>query len=166
MTDKQTFEKIFRTHYDEMFRHARRILGDDSESKDVVSDVFAQLLHNKTDLREDTLKAFLLTNVRHRCINLLTHKQKGKAAITALRASSAVVDFNQPTTGKEQLDALHQFIDEKLSPLSQQVIRLRYEQGLKYREIAQVLGISEVSVHNHLSQSLSKMKFYFKDKRL
>ncbi len=166
MIDKQTFEIIFRTHYDEMFRHAIRILGDDSESKDVVSDVFAQLLHSKTNLREDTLKAYLLTNVRHRCINILIHRQKKQTVITALKASSAVEDSNQASTGKEQLDALHQFIDEKLPPLSQQVIRLRYEQGLKYREIAQVLGISEVSVHNHLSQSLSKMKFYFKDKRL
>ena len=41
MTDKREFERIFRQHYDGMFRLARRMLGDDAESKDVVSDVFA-----------------------------------------------------------------------------------------------------------------------------
>ncbi len=166
MTDRETFERIFRAHYGEMFRLARRLLGDDCESKDVVSDVFAQLLHDGVVLREETIRAFLLTTVRHRSINLLIRRQREQTALTALKASSAVADTHQQSTVREQLDALRRFIDEKLSPLSQQVVRLRYEQGLKYREIAQVLGISEVSVHNHLSQSLSKMKFYFKDKRL
>ena len=37
MIDKQEFEQIFRRHYDGMFRLARRMLGSDEESKDVVS---------------------------------------------------------------------------------------------------------------------------------
>ena len=71
MTGKREFEIIFRQHYDGMFRLARRMLGDDAESKDVVSDVFAYLLKSNIDLKSDTLQAFLLTSVRNRCINLL-----------------------------------------------------------------------------------------------
>ena len=57
MIDKQTFEQIFRHHYDGMFRLARRMLGDDAESKDVVSDVFASLLgKDETELKTDTLQ--------------------------------------------------------------------------------------------------------------
>ena len=67
---------VFRRHYDGMFRLALRMLGDEAESKDIVSDVFAQLLHRGTDLKSDTLRAYLLTSVRNRCINLLVHKQK------------------------------------------------------------------------------------------
>ena len=76
MTDRREFEKVFRSHYDGMYRLAMRMLGNDAESKDVVSDVFAHLLHSGTDLRSETLQAFLLTSVRNRCINLLVHKQK------------------------------------------------------------------------------------------
>ena len=75
MIDKREFEAVFRHHYDGMFRLAKRMLGDDAESKDVVSDVFAHLLHSANDLRSDTLHAFLLTSVRNRCINLLVHRQ-------------------------------------------------------------------------------------------
>ena len=46
MTDKQEFETVFRRHYDGMYQLALRLLGDEAESKDVVSDVFAQLLHS------------------------------------------------------------------------------------------------------------------------
>ena len=76
MINKQEFEQMFRRHYDGMFRLARRMLGSDDESKDVVSDVFAQLLDSDADLQEDTLQGYLLTSVHHRCVNLLVHRQR------------------------------------------------------------------------------------------
>ncbi len=159
MTDKREFEKVFRHHYDGMFRLAMKMLGDDAESKDVVSDVFAHLLKSHTDLKSDTLQAFLLTSVRNRCINLLVHKQKEQQMQKAV-----VVEMITPeqTAEQEQLQMLHHYIDSQLPKLSQQILRLRYQQGLKYREIANVLQVSEVTVHNHLSQSLKQLKDHFK----
>ena len=159
MIDKQTFEQIFRHHYDGMFRLARRMLGDDAESKDVVSDVFASLLgKDETELKTDTLQGFLLTSVRNRCVNLLVHKQKEQAAIVNLK------DNEDDGIGQEKLNALRDYIDTHLPELSQHILRLRFQQGLKYREIADALQVSEVTVYNHLSQSLKQMKEHFKAK--
>ena len=157
MIDKQTFEQIFRHHYDGMFRLARRMLGDDAESKDVVSDVFASLLgKDETELKTDTLQGFLLTSVRNRCVNLLVHKQKEQAAIVNLK------DNADEESGQEKLNALRDYIGTRLPELSQHILRLRFQQGLKYREIADALQVSEVTVYNHLSQSLKQMKEHFK----
>ena len=159
MIDKQTFEQIFRHHYDGMFRLARRMLGDDAESKDVVSDVFASLLgKDETELKTDTLQGFLLTSVRNRCVNLLVHKQKEQTAIVNLK------DNADEDGGQERLNALRDYIDTRLPELSQHILRLRFQQGLKYREIADALQVSEVTVYNHLSQSLKQMKEHFKAK--
>ncbi len=159
MIDKQTFEQIFRHHYDGMFRLARRMLGDDAESKDVVSDVFASLLdRDETKLKSETLQGFLLTSVRNRCVNLLVHKQKEQAAIVNLK------DNADEDGGQERLNALRDYIDTRLPELSQHILRLRFQQGLKYREIADALQVSEVTVYNHLSQSLKQMKEHFKAK--
>ena len=159
MIDKQTFEQIFRHHYDGMFRLARRMLGDDAESKDVVSDVFASLLdRDETKLKTETLQGFLLTSVRNRCVNLLVHKQKEQAAIVNLK------DNADEDGGQERLNALRDYIDTRLPELSQHILRLRFQQGLKYREIADALQVSEVTVYNHLSQSLKQMKEHFKAK--
>ena len=175
MIEKQEFEQIFRRHYDGMFRLARRMLGDDAESKDVVSDVFAQLLNKvrcgEFEIRNaETLQAYLLTSVRNRCINLLVHRQKEKQRVDELYSEveqsqkAVVVEMTNPgqTAEQEQLQMLHYFIDRRLPKLSQQILRLRYQQGLKYREIANVLQVSEVTVHNHLSQSLKQLKDHFK----
>ena len=121
MIDKQTFEQIFRHHYDGMFRLARRMLGDDAESKDVVSDVFASLLdRDETKLKSETLQGFLLTSVRNRCVNLLVHKQKEQAAIVNLK------DNADEDGGQERLNALRDYIDTRLPELSQHILRLRF----------------------------------------
>ena len=130
MIDKREFETVFRLHYDRMFRLARKMLGDDEESKDVVSDVFANLLNSGKNLRSDTLQSLLLTSVRNRCINLMVRKQRSQAV---------VVDLDAENSDKELLDDMYLYIDRQLPPLSQQVLRLRYQQGLKYREIAEEL---------------------------
>ena len=139
-----------------MFRLARKMLGDDQESKDVVSDVFTQLLNSHTDLHSDTLQSYLLTSVRNRCLNLLVHKQREQAAIVDLRTGE------NDNTEQEQLDMLHRYIDDHMPEMTQRILRLRYQQGLKYREIADELKVSEVTVFHHLSQSLKELKDYFK----
>ena len=156
MTDKREFERIFRQYYGGMFRLARKMLGDDQESKDVVSDVFTQLLNSHADLHSDTLQSYLLMSVRNRCLNLLVHKQREQAAIVDLRTGE---DDN---TEQEQLDMLHRYIDDHMPEMTQRILRLRYQQGLKYREIADELKVSEVTVFHHLSQSLKELKDYFK----
>ena len=156
MTDKREFERIFRQYYGGMFRLARKMLGDDQESKDVVSDVFTQLLNSHTDLHSDTLQSYLLMSVRNRCLNLLVHKQREQAAIVDLRTGG------NDNTEQEQLDMLHRYIDDHMPEMTQRILRLRYQQGLKYREIADELKVSEVTVFHHLSQSLKELKDYFK----
>jgi RNA polymerase sigma-70 factor (ECF subfamily) len=163
MIDKREFETVFRRHYDGMFRLAWRMLGDEAESKDVVSDVFTHLLNRvrrgEFEIRNnDTLQAYLQTSVRNRCINLLVHKQKEQAAIGNLK------DNEDDGIGQEKLNALRDYIDTRLPELSQHILRLRFQQGLKYREIADALQVSEVTVYNHLSQSLKQMKEHFKAK--
>ena len=156
MTDKQEFEVIFRQHYGAMFRMAKRMLGDDADSKDVVSDVFVHLLNSSIDLHSESPRTFLLTSVRNRCINLLVHKQKEQAVFVDLTDDAA------QKTKDEQLDELHRYINEHMPELTQKIFCLRYQQGQKYREIADTLRISEVTVHRHLSQSLEQLKEHFK----
>ena len=74
MTRKE-IESLFKTHYTQMYHLALTLLFDEAESKDVVSDVFASLISGKTMMRTDNAKAFLLACVRHRCMNVLQHKQ-------------------------------------------------------------------------------------------
>ena len=83
--NKETIEQLFRQHYLRMYQLARVLLKDDAASKDVVSEVFADVLDGKTQLGLDNetitsdsplpstnAGSYLLVCVRHKCLNLLS----------------------------------------------------------------------------------------------
>ena len=61
----------------------------------------------------------------------------------------------------DRLERLMQFIEAELPPLSQQIFRLRFLSEMSYEEVAQAAGVSKVTVYNHLSQSVLRIKEYF-----
>ena len=69
---KEKIEILFRQHYGPMIRLAKRMLYDDEESRDVVSEVFATLI--KMDILPKNKESYLMASVRNRCLNLLEHK--------------------------------------------------------------------------------------------
>ena len=62
----------------------------------------------------------------------------------------------------DRLERLMQFIEAELPPLSQQIFRLRFLREMSYEEVAHATGVSKVTVYNHLSQSLQRIKEHFR----
>ena len=85
---RSQIESLFKTHYTQMYHLALTLLFDEAESKDVVSDVFASLLSGSTIVKADNAKAFLLASVRHRCLNVLQHKQRDAYSWWSYRAAA------------------------------------------------------------------------------
>ena len=157
---KEEFELIYRRHYAPMYRLARRLLYDPQESKDVVSDIFARLLREKYQPQRNQMEGYLMTAVRNRCRDVLSHKSmRERVERLFLQESmrSQIVSMNDD----DRLERLMQFIEAELPPLSQQIIRLRFLSEMSYEEVAQAAGVSKVAVYNHLSQSVQRIKEYF-----
>ena len=103
--NKETIEQLFRQHYQRMYQLARVLLKDDAASKDVVSEVFADVLDGKTQLELDNetitsdsplpstnAGSYLLVCVRHKCLNLLSRqKMKDREIATELGISEVAV---------------------------------------------------------------------------
>lgn len=178
--NKETIEQLFRQHYLRMYQLARVLLKDDAASKDVVSEVFADVLDGKTQLGLDNetiasnsplpsanAGSYLLVCVRHKCLNLLSRqKMKDRVhhllktdtspSIAPLEATIAEIDKET-----EKYEAIQAYMDTELTPQTRKVLNLRFRQKLKYREIATELSISEVAVYKHLAQGIRKLKQKF-----
>ena len=103
--NKETIEQLFRQHYLRMYQLARVLLKDDAASKDVVSEVFADVLDGKAQLALDNetitsdsplpstnAGSYLLVCVRHKCLNLLSRqKMKDREIATELGISEVAV---------------------------------------------------------------------------
>lgn len=123
--NKETIEQLFRQHYLRMYQLARVLLKDDAASKDVVSEVFADVLDGKTQLGLDNetiasnsplpsanAGSYLLVCVRHKCLNLLSRqKMKDRVhhllktdtspSIAPLEATIAEIDRGRPTSMRQ-----------------------------------------------------------------
>ncbi len=157
---KKEFEDIYRQHYARMYRLARTMLYDADESKDVVSDIFARLLRDGDRPQKDRMEGYLMTAVRNRCRDVLNHKSM-QERVERLFLQDSMQDQIVSMNDDDRLERLMQFIETELPPLSQQIFRLRFLSEMSYEEVAQAAGVSKVTVYNHLSQSLQRIREYF-----
>ena len=160
MTRKDV-ESLFKTHYTQMYHLALTLLFDEAESKDVVSDVFASLLSGSTIVRADNARAFLLASVRHRCLNVLQHKQVQERFAHLLTEDADTLISDNLAEEQMQMEELMHYVRENLSPMEQNVFRLRYLKEMTCQEVAEALIVSRQTVHTHLKQSVEKIRKYF-----
>lgn len=150
---------MFRQHYEKMYNLARYLLSDDDESKDVVSEVFTTILANNAVLMLESEEGFLMRSVRNRCLNLIAHKGV-KERVTKLLIDDADVILSDKTDGR--LEQLMLLIEDLEPPIRKQIFRLHYLKEMSYQEVADKVGVSKVTVFNHLSQAMDWIKEQFK----
>ena len=159
MNRKKDIEQLFRQHYVKMYNLARCILSDDDESKDVVSEVFAQILADDVVLVPGSEEGYLMRSVRNRCLNLIAHKIL-KERVARLLTDDADVILSEDTD--ERLEHLLLLIDDLEPPIRKLIFSLRYLQDKSYKEVADEVGVSKVTVFNHLSKAMDWIREHIK----
>ena len=185
MTRKDV-ESLFKTYYTQMYHLALTLLFDEAESKDVVSEVFASLLSGKaaikreqsdagissaereqarpkvkTMVRADNARAFLLASVRHRCLNVLQHKQVKERFARLLTEDCDTLVSSDTVEEQLQMEELMRYLQDRLPPMSLEIFRLRYLQEMTCLEVAAALNVSRQTVHVHLKQTVERIRKYF-----
>ena len=161
MTDQKKLEKLFKQHYRQMYRLATMLLHDDAESKDVVHDIFAHLLRNSQDLREDTAESYLLTSVRNRCLNVIRSRQI-QERVEHLYLLDLDTTITPTERLEEELEALYKGIDQLEPPVCRDIIMQHFRDGITFKEIANCLGVSETTVYKHLRRALNQLRTQLK----
>ena len=161
MTDQKKLEKLFKQHYRQMYRLATMLLHDDAESKDVVHDIFAHLLRESQDLREDTAESYLLTSVRNRCLNVIRSRQI-QERVEHLYLLDLDTTITPTERLEEELKALYQGIDQLEPPVCRDIIMQHFRDGITFKEIANRLGVSETTVYKHLRRALNQLRTQLK----
>lgn len=154
------FEGIYRRYYAQMYRLAKTILYEPQESKDVVSDIFARLLRDGRLPQKEKMEGYLMTAVRNRCRDVISHKSI-RERVEKLFLQESLQNRIVSPYDDDRLDRLMQFIETEIPPLSRQIFRLRFLREMSYEEVAQTMGVSKVTVYNHLSQSLQRIREHF-----
>ena len=157
MTDQKKLEKLFRQHYRQMYRLATMLLHDDAESKDVVHDIFARLLDDPKELKEETVEHYLLTSVRNRCLNVIRSRQI-QERVEHLYLLDLDTTITPTERLEEELKALYQGVGELEPPVCRDIIMQHFRDGITFKEIALRLSVSETTVYKHLRRALHQLR--------
>lgn len=154
------FESVFRQHYKGMCGYAAKYLSDLDQAEEIVQDIFFNFWNKKENLHINTsLEAYLFRSVRNACLNFLKHlkiREQYKLANERLiqEEEKNVQDNVIALELQEKIDSCV----AQLPPERQKIFKMSRYEGLKYREIAEKLGISIKTVEVQMGKSLKFMR--------
>ena len=152
-------EAALRDHEAALVHYTSGLLNHDwDRARDVVQEAFLKLCRQNPDAMEDNVKAWLYTVCRNRAYDLLRRDNRWKMSGENLE------NFTQPDpdpaesagrqdAGREVLECLNQ-----LPSNQQDVVRLRFQQNMSYKEIAEITGISIGQVGFLLPDAMKRLR--------
>jgi RNA polymerase sigma-70 factor (ECF subfamily) len=139
--------------------YAVRLVGDVERGRDVVQDVFLRLCLEGPGRGRDHVAAWLYRVCRNRALDICK-KERRMGAISPGAAEIVLTTAADPAVAAELDDeaSLARALLGRLPDNQQEVIRLKVEHGLKYREISEVTGLSVSNVGYLLHEGLQALR--------
>ena len=153
-------------------KYAVSILGDLEQARDVVQDTFLKLYKQNPEKVRQKVKSWLFTVCRNHCYDLIKRNRKTsnleEDEISYIASSEdnpfQVISFLE---GREEIDEkikiLYSLIEE-LPSRQREVMRLKFQANLSYKEIAETIGISTSNVGFVMHSALKKLREDMKEK--
>ena len=134
-------------HEQSLVRYAHFFVRNVESAKDIVQDTFLKLCQQEQQLKAGHLKAWLFRVCRNGAIDFC---RKEKRVTSSDIAVSELIGQKEPEPSSvmEQRDT-HDSVLKQVSNLptnQQEVLRLKFQSGLSYQEIADVTGLSQSNV--------------------
>jgi RNA polymerase sigma-70 factor (ECF subfamily) len=154
--DSTAFDALYRAHYDLLWRFAYRHVGQAETAEDVVHDVFATLWHQRQTVRiRTTLTAYLIGAVHKRAIDAVRRQgviERTAAAGDAVALGTAPLLPDARVETGEARAAVARAVANL--PLRQRLaVALRWQDQLRYVEIADALGVTEAAVRKLVAKA-------------
>ena len=162
-TSSETRERFVERAMEEfesaLIGYAATILHDIDLARDVAQDTFLRLCEQEPAKVEKQLKAWLFTVCRNRAFDVL-RKQRRVEPIDEVRWKKVAGDEMQPDETLRQRERLEKAaaLLDRLTENQREVIILKFQQGLSYREISEVTGLSTGNIGFLIHTGLKRMR--------
>ena len=157
--ESEWMRSLVDAHAADLTRYAAAILYDADAAKDVVQDVFLRLWQEPRANVEGHVLPWLFRVCRHRALDV---RRKGgrMKPLDEARAATAVVDTPGPEAVAEQADSHSQILQmmQALPENQQEVVRLKFQNGMSYKEIATVTELTVTNVGFLLHTAINTLR--------
>lgn len=172
-SDLKIFNQLFATYQSRFTRFANTYVRDWAVAEDVTIDSFVYYWENRHALPAETnIPAYVLTTIKHKCLNYLQHIQVHeevaenlkKHAQWALQTRIATLEDCNPNE-LFSLEAMR-IVNQTLATLPEQsrkIFRMSRFENKSQKEIAELLGITSKGVEFHITKVLKELRKNLKD---
>ncbi len=158
--DQKKFRQLMELTSDELLWFAIGFLKNKEIAEEIVSDVYVNIWNNRAQLEKiNNLRSYLFISVRNGCLSHLRKiKNEKTISIDSVNEFSFLpVEAPEDSLAeKETIEQIYAAI-ETLPCKCKLAFTLAKINGLKYKEIAEVLEITEKTVNNHLVLAVKKI---------
>lgn len=153
----QGFEDVVKQQQRKVHSFARYFLGSPEEAEDVTQEVFLKLWQNWSKVELDRVRPWLLRVTRNACYDRL-RKRRSSSRVINPDADPEILDASPgadpgPEVDAQRADFRRQIVAEleDLGEPYRSILILREIQGLRYREISEILELplNTVRVYIH-----------------
>lgn len=161
---KEAFSLLFQTYYTDLVLFGGNFLKDRTSCEDIVQSIFLKLWSDRKSIQiETSLKSYLLKAVRNSCLDEFRHLEIVRQYESGYENTTLdSYDTENYVLYSDLHDHLYRALDQ-VPELYREAFELNRFEGLKYREIAQKLNVSERTVEVRVSKTLELLRKYLKD---
>ncbi|MGQ9917079.1 MAG: RNA polymerase sigma factor [Bryobacteraceae bacterium] len=169
--DPEAFERLVRSYDQQVLRLAMNLLRNADDARDIYQETFLRVYRNLGSFRFDcSFSTWLYRIATNLCLDLLRKRKVRRVEPPVVETGDSVLDRLEAVPearpcGDPQRAALNRELRATLeqalgglTPRERLVFELRHYQGMRLREIGQVLGSSEEAAKNCLFRATQKMR--------
>lgn len=164
--NKSAFTLLFKKYYQDLVFFSLKYITEKETSEDIVQSIFLKLWRDRKDIVINTsLKSFLLKSVRNACLDHIRHvnvKNEYVLKKELLETELALIDSEKYILYSELNNKLMQAL-EQIPPAYKQTFELNKFEGKKYKEISEILNVSERTVEVRIHKTILLLRTYLKE---
>jgi RNA polymerase sigma-70 factor, ECF subfamily len=169
--DQDAFEQLVRAYDQSVLRLAMNLLRSPEDARDVYQEAFLRVYRNLDSFRFDcSFHTWLYRIVTNICLDQLRKRKVRKEEPAVIETSdgpidrmeafeeeAALADPERAMWNRQLKDKIDNALQD-LTPRERLVFELRHYQGLRLRNIGEVLGTTEEAAKNCLFRATQKMR--------
>jgi RNA polymerase sigma-70 factor (ECF subfamily) len=155
--EEHQFDHVYREHSKSLYNFIYYRSGNQELSNDLVQDAFLKLWTNCAKVKFEQAKSFLYTVARNAFLNKVERK---KVALKFENQIQSKVNSESPDHILEQKE-FQEKLEKGINSLTdgqREVFLMNRIDGLKYREIAELLDISQKAVEKRMHLALINLR--------
>lgn len=159
----ERIRKALHEYEEPLMRYAQRMTGNAEHARDVVQETFFRLCRERPERVDNHLAEWLYTVCRNKALDVCRKERRMTRLSDATLAESPAAEPD-PAHDAEQNEESTRVLDlvDRLPEKQREVILLKFQNGLSYRQIGEVTGqsVSNVGflIHSGLKTIRQKVK--------